>query len=161
MAEDFGLEKLKKQYEILRGKYSLPSFKELNEDFEIEKLQDKETDILSKEIRRTMVERNLSYLRFIEMFLNPANAPVFFLALVKTMDTKEKAALNEIYLKLGKFELESIKLDNEYDEKKDAEFIKHFHKDWQDVKLRFGKIMENLEKSWEKEVKKGERGYLG
>ena len=159
--EECGLEKLKKQYEILRKKYSLPSFQELNEDFDIEKLQDKETDILSREVRRVMVERNLSYLRFIEMFLNPTNAPVFFLALVKTMDVKDKAALNEIYLKLGKFELESIKLDNEYDEKKDAEFIKNFYKQWQEIKQGFGKLMENLEKSWEKEVKKGERGYLG
>ena len=161
MAKEFGLEKLKKDYEKLRKKYNLPGFKEINEDFGIEKLQDKETDTLSREIRRAMVDRNLSYLRFMEMFLNPVNAPMFFLALIKGLKDSEKKLLNDIYIKLGKFELESIALDNIYDEKKDADFIKRFFKEWQAIKEKFGKIMENLEKAWEREVEKKDRGYLG
>ena len=37
------LKELKKDYESLRKKYKLPAFSELNVDFEIEKLTDRET----------------------------------------------------------------------------------------------------------------------
>ncbi len=155
------LESLKKQYEKLRKKYSLPSFQELNKDFEIERLQEKETELLSREIRRAIVEKNTLYLKFVEMFMNPSQAPMFFLALVKTLDATERKLLNELYLELGKFEIRSIALDNEYDEKKDAEFIKKFCKEWQDIKRRFGKIMKAIEEAWERKSEKGEKGYLG
>lgn len=157
----FGLEKLKKQYEKLRKKYSLPSFEELNKDFEIEKLQEKETETLSREIRRAMAERSLAYLKFVEMFMNPSIAPMFFLALIKSVDSEDKKLLEELYTELGKFEIKEIALDNEYDEKKDAEFIKQFYGKWQEVKKKFGKLMKGIEKSWEKKSEKNDKGYLG
>jgi len=155
------LKDLKKQYEKLRKKYSLPSFQELNRDFEIEKLQERETEILSREIRRAIVEKNTLYLKFVEMFMNPSQAPMFFLALVKNLNGEEKKLLNELYLELGKFEIRSIALDNEYDEKKDAEFIKKFYKEWQEIKRKFGKVMKSIEEAWERKSEKGEKGYLG
>jgi len=158
---NMSLQELKKQYEKLKKKYNLPTFSELNEDFEIEKLQERDTDTLSREIRRAMADRNLVYLRFVEMFQNPSQAPMFFLALVKGFDLDNKQLLDELYLDLGKFELKSIGLDNEYDEKKDVEFIKKFYKEWQQVKEKFGKFLKALEKSWEKKVEKKEKGYLG
>src|SRR3989344_4145565 len=157
---NMSLQELKKQYEKLKKKYNLPTFSELNEDFEIEKLQERDTDTLSREIRRAMADRNLVYLRFVEMFQNPSQAPMFFLALVKGFDLDNKQLLDELYLDLGKFELKSIGLDNEYDEKKDVEFIKKFYKEWQQVKEKFGKFLKALEKSWEKKVEKKEKGYL-
>jgi len=155
------LKDLKKQYEKLRKKYKLPSFQELNRDFEIEKLQERETETLSREIRRAIVEKNTLYLKFVEMFMNPSNAPMFFLALVKTLNATERKLLNELYLELGKFEIRSIALDNEYNEKRDAAFIKEFYKQWQDIKEKFGKIMEAIEEAWERKSEKGEKGYLG
>jgi len=80
---------------------------------------------------------------------------------VKGFDLDNKQLLDELYLDLGKFELKSIGLDNEYDEKKDVEFIKKFYKEWQQVKEKFGKFLKALEKSWEKKVEKKEKGYLG
>ena len=46
-----GLEQLKKDYEVIRKKYNLPGFKELNEDFYIEEIAESETDILLRKIR--------------------------------------------------------------------------------------------------------------
>ena len=160
MSEDcsVSLEDLKKNYEILRKKYSLPNFNEMNRDFEIEKLQEKETETLSREIRRVMVDKNLAYLKFIEMFMNPSNAPMFFLALVKTLDSDSKKLLEELYKDLGMYEIKSIRLDNIYDEKKDAEFIKAYYKKWQDIKEKFEKIMKSVEDSWEKKRELRGRG---
>lgn len=158
---NWNLEKIKKEYEKYRKKYSLPSFEDMNKDFDIEKLQEKETDFILKEIRRAMSDRSVSYLRFVEMFQNPSQAPMFFLALVKNLDNMDKNILNELYLELGRFEIIAIGLDNDCDEKKDAEFINNFYKKWQNVKKNFGKIVDSLEKSWEVKSDKRDKGYLG
>jgi len=155
------LEKLKKKYEELKTKHNLPSFQQLNEDFEIEKLQERETDTLSREVRRCITDRIITYIRFVEMFMNPANAPMFFLALVKGLDESEKKLLHELYSELGKFEIKSISLDNEYEEARDAKFIKESFDDWQKIKSKFGKILDSFEKAWEKKSAKKDTAYLG
>lgn len=155
------LDKLRKQYENLRMKYSLPSFAEMNEDFEIEKLQEREVELLLREVRRAMIEKNLVYLRFVEMFMNPSSAPMFFLVLMKSMNNIDKKLLEDLYSKLGKSEILSLKLDNEYNEKKEAEFIKKFYKEWQDIKEKFGELLKTIEQLWDKKPVNKEKGYLG
>ncbi|MEK6820226.1 MAG: hypothetical protein AABX71_00765 [Nanoarchaeota archaeon] len=160
MAET-SLDELKKQYEWLRQRYKLPSFSEMNQDFEIEKLQEKETEILSREIRRAMIEKSLAYLRFVEMFMNPSSAPIFFFAMVKGLDTEEKKLLEELYSELGKYEVISLALDNEYNEEKELKFIKDFYNKWQEIKKKFSRILKSVEKDWEKKGEKKDKCYLG
>lgn len=155
------LENLKKQYNKLKKKYDLPSFEDVNKDFEIEKLQDRERSYLLRDIRRTMIERNLSYFKFLEMFLNPSSGPMFFMALSNHLTDEEKDKIEELYFKMGKFELDSVKLDNDDGEEKEAEFIKSFYQEWQNMKNEFGSLMDSLEKIWEREVERDEKGYLG
>ena len=71
MADDccVSLDDLKKAYERLRQKYKLPLFGEMNNDFEIEKLQERETETLSREIRRAMMDKNVAYLKFTEILI--------------------------------------------------------------------------------------------
>ena len=152
---------LKKEYEKFRKKYGLPKFKDMNQDFEIEKLQGRESEFLLREIRRCMIEKNVSYFKVIEMFMNPSNAPLIFLALIKNMNHIERKLLEELYYKLGKNEILSLKLDNQSDEKEEAKFIKRFFKEWQGIKNKFGEILTCIEKSWEKKAEKKEKGYLG
>ena len=155
------LEKLKKEYELLRKKYELPSFKEMNEEFEIEKLQEKETETLTREIRRCLAEKNIAYLRFAEMFMNPQQAPMFFFSIIKGLNGSEKKQLEELYLHLGKLEIENIALDTSYNEKNDTEFIKKFIKEWKEIKEKFELIMLAIRQSWEKKSVSKEKGYLG
>ncbi len=152
---------LRKNYEKLRKKYSLPGFEELNEDFEIEKIDNKDSLTLSREVRRKMIEKNLSYFKFLEMFLNPSSSPIFFHALISHMDSKSREKLEKLYFKLGKFELDSVGLDNNYSEDGDAKFIKNLFKEWQEIKNEFGEIINSLERVWEKEIEEKDRGYLG
>lgn len=152
---------LRENYEKLRKKYSLPDFEELNEDFEIEKIDNKDSLTLSREVRRKMIEKNLSYFKFLEMFLNPSSSPIFFHALISHMDSKSREKLEKLYFKLGKFELDSVGLDNNYSEDGDAKFIKNLFKEWQEIKNEFGEIINSLERVWEKEIEEKDRGYLG
>src|SRR3989338_7156200 len=85
-----GLEKLKREYERLEKKHKLPSFRELNEDFHIEKIAESETDILIREVRKFVGDRLANYMRFVENLLNPVNAPMFIFSFIKLMEPEDK-----------------------------------------------------------------------
>lgn len=155
------LDELKKNYEKLKLKYKLPGYVEINEDFDIEKLQENETDTLLREIRKVMMDKVIAYLRFIEGLLNPTNAPLFFFGLLKNLEANEKKLFEETYSKLGKIEIEVIEIDNIYYESKEAEFIIKLFKEWQGVKKDMSKISKILEDGWKKKTGKKDRGYLG
>ncbi len=117
------LEELKNQYNEFKEKYDLPEFVELNKIFDIEET-DVETDFLLRKIRRMVSERIVNYLRFFEIILNPSNAPMFAFKMIKKLEEKDKQKLTEIYKKLGNLEFELIKLDLNYKEENEVEFIK-------------------------------------
>jgi hypothetical protein len=142
--KDFNLERLKEEYAGFKEKYNLPEFSELNKLFDIEEVE-VETDFLLRKIRRVVSERIGAYSRFIEIILNPSNAPMFFFKLVKKLDSKDKEILGEIYEVLGDIEVATITLDLDYDEKKEAEFIgKMFHVFNDEIKEKFLKTIERL-----------------
>ncbi len=154
------LENLKKRYAELQQKHNLPSFKQLNEDFCIEKASEVEVDILIREIRRFVSDKFLNYMRFIETIMNPTNASVFIFSVIKTLGEDEKKRLNEIYKKLAKTELELIDLDITYSEEKEAEFIRTFYGLWQDVKNELLEIMDKVKENWNKEIEKVDRSFI-
>jgi hypothetical protein len=158
--EGYSRDELKQDYEKLREKHNLPSFQEMNEDFEIEKL-DYKTEFLLREIRRAIMEKCSAYVRFIEGFLNPANCPIFVMALIKGINISEKKDFEQIYLKLAKYEIESVLLDNIYNEKNEAEFVLRVLDDWKETKVKFDEIMKGMLDGLEVKGEKGEKGYLG
>ena len=155
------LDKLKRDYRILEKKYKIPSYQQLNEEFDIEKVQELETDTLLREVRKVVMDKVIAYLRFIEMLLNPSQAPMFFFALLKGLDNGDKKILEELYAKLGRLEIEVIVIDNDYSEKGEADFIKHLFNEWKGVKEDMKKISKSLRNSWDKKSERKEKSYLG
>ncbi len=142
--KDFNLERLKEEYSKFKERFNLPEFLELNKLFDIEDAET-ETDFLLRKIRRIISERISAYSRFIEIILNPSNAPLFFFKLVKKLDSNDKEILGGIYEILGDIEVATISLDLDYNEKKEAEFIdKMFHIFRDEIKEKFLKIIEKL-----------------
>ena len=160
MTEKSKLKKLKEEYSKIQEKYGLPNFSKLNEDFRIEKTAQTETDFLVREIRESMGETLENFLRFVEAILNPVNVPMFLFPIIKSLNVEEKNKLSEIYKKLSKLEIDSMKLID-YSEKKEAEFIKNSYKIWQEIKKDFLKIIEAVENKTEAKVEKSEKGYFG
>ncbi len=156
-----GLEELKRKYESLRKKYNLPEFSKLNEDFEIERVAEKETDFVMRETRKVMMDKVLAYLRFVELLISPTNAPLFFLALVKGINGEEKKIFERIYERLGIMEIDVIELDNEYSEKAEAEFVKKTHAEWQEIKKSMQSVVEGLRRGWNQTSTKKDKNYLG
>ena len=111
MAKESGLDTLKKAYAKIQKKHGLPSFEELNKDFQIEKISEGETEILVREVRKFMSEKFSNYFRFVEAILHPVNAPMFIFSIVKLITPEEKNKLTMIYKKLAEAELNLIELD--------------------------------------------------
>ncbi|OGJ15404.1 hypothetical protein A3K73_05880 [Candidatus Pacearchaeota archaeon RBG_13_36_9] len=161
MEEESLLEKLKKDYDKLRKKYNLPAFKELNEAFDIEEVAEQETECLLRQIRKHMMDKVVAYLRFIEMLLNPSNAPMFFFALVKGLTASDKRLLDNLYERLGEFEIDVIALDCKYNEKEEADFINKAVLKWKDITDDMIILSETLKRNWNQKSGKNERGYCG
>jgi len=161
MAEKWDLEQLKETYKILQEKYGLPDFDQLNTEFQIEKVAEYETDFILKEIREITTNKFLNYLRFIESILNPSNSPMFMFAIVKTLGTKERETLSEMYKKIAKIEIDLIELDLEYSETKEADSIKKYYEMWRGIKKELLEIVEVIKKNWDVKEENGKGNYLG
>jgi len=155
------LDLLKEQYKPLQNKYSLPEFKILNENFEIETLAGEETEVLLKRIRKHLTEKISAGLRALEMFLNPQNAPIFIFKVIKSFTSTDKEVLDRTYNKFAGFEIEAFGLENDYDEKKEAEFIKKVCGEWKEICEDFNRIYSSMKLSYKKESKKHDKSYFG
>ncbi len=155
------LEKLKKEYSKLETQYQLPSFDELNRDFQIEKIADIESDFLIREIRKAISEKPYTYLRFVETLINPANAPMSVLSLVKTLGTDEKEKLTEIYKKLVRNEVMLIEADVDFSEDREVKFIKETYEIWQEIKKDLMEVLSVVNKSWDNKIEGNGKGYFG
>lgn len=156
-----GLEQLKKEYEKLQKKEKLPNFNEMNEEFSIEKIAETETDMLIREIRRMIGDKCANYMRFIESLLNPVNAPIFVFQILKIISQEDKKNLSEVYKKLMQNEIKLIERDLDYNEQKEAEFVKESFSMWQGIKKDIIPIFEKIEKDKVIKPEDNNKGYFG
>jgi len=161
MNEKFDLTRLKKEYQILQERYNMPPFEKLNEDFQIEKATECETDFILKEIRKYVTDKFFNYLRFIESLLTPTDAPMFVFAIAKTLGIKEKEKLIELYKKIAKIDIDLIELDIEYSEEKEANSIKKCYEMWQEIKKEFLELIEVIKKNWDNKLEDNGKSYFG
>jgi len=155
------LEKLKKNYAVLVKKHKIPKFEDINKEFEIEKLQLKETDFLLREIRRTISDKIVAFLKFLELFMNPSSAPLFVLIALKNLQNHTKEKIEETYKVLVKQELHSVKLDVDYKEAEEVKFVKDVLKNWKSFKEDLLEICKDIDKAYTKTSEKNHKGYFG
>lgn len=161
MEREWNLDTLKKEYRIFQERYNLPSFEQLNEDFNIEKAAETEVELLLREIRRFISDKLSNYLRFIEAILNPVNVQMFVYSLVRLLEKDEKEKLTEIYKKLSKNELELIKLDLKYSEEKEVKFIRESYAMWQEIKKDLILIFQKVKENWDNKSESRSKDYFG
>ncbi len=155
------LEDLKKEYESYKEKYNLPNFTELNKVFDIEEVGI-ETEFFLRKIRRVISDRISAYLRFIEITINPSNAPLFFFKLVKRLNVSDRESLSQIYDKLSHFEIDIIALDLDYSEDNEAEFINKAYNIFRDnVKNNLLIILEKLNNDKANKTDENNSSYFG
>ena len=152
------LDELKKEYGGLEKKHKLPSFSEVNQIFDIEKI-DRESDVMLKTIRKVMVDKIMSSLGFVEMLMNPMNAPRMYYRYIKNMSEEDKKSLDNIYESFSEISTLSLEREIDYDEKGEVGLIKYVFKIWNDMRSEFRRILKNIKNPGEGEKK--DRNYFG
>lgn len=153
------LTKFKRLYEPLRKKHKLPSFEELDHNFEISAM-DQEFFSL-REIRKKLAERVDDVAGMVERMLQP-DTNLSDLCESRVLDETEKKELFALYktLMVASRRLSELLLLN--DEKLDAEFIKSFFAEWKKIKPQLLGFIKKLRESWEKETEESENApYMG
>ena len=161
MVKESDLENLKKDYKEVQKKHNLPSFEKLNEDFQIEKIAEVETDFLVREIRKFIADKFSNYLRFVETILNPTNASMFVFSIIKSIGVEEKKKLIEVYKELTKTEVRLIELDTDFSEEKEAEFIKESYEIWQEIKKDILEVIRVIKKNLGNKFEVDGKSYFG
>jgi len=161
MEKEKNLASLKAEYSELQARFGLPDFDDLNRDFSVDKIDESETDYLIRDIRMPISEKITNYLKLIEIILNPASATIFIFSMVKCLSKEDKQKLSEIYNVLSKKELEMIKLDLNFSEEKEADFVKDAFETWQKVKKELFEIIASIENKWDNKSELNDKGYFG
>mgnify|MGYP001601359019 CR=1 FL=1 len=154
------LDQIKEKYLELQKKYQLPVFEQLNEEFDTGKTEFNQDTIL-RDVRKSMVNKFFAILSFTELLLNPSNGSMFYMFLVKGVNSKEKEILNGLFDKLGDIEIDSFGLDINYSEKAEAKFISEKYKAWQEIKKELVQVLDSLKKNWGSRATKKEKTYFG
>jgi hypothetical protein len=155
------IELLKEDYFILEKKYALPSFHNLNQEFEIEDLAETETDFLLRGIRKAILEKIGFFSKFIEILVNPGEgSSLFAFSIAKTLSQEDRKKLVEIYERISKFQLDSIKRDLSYLEVEEADFIKKIYFFWEEAKKILLSTLEVINSNWDNKSKKSEKSYF-
>ncbi len=155
------LQDLKKDYSKIQKQYDLPSFDELNKDFQIEKATESETDFLIREVRKLIADKFSNYLRFIEAILNPMGVPMFIFSIIKSLGKEDKQKLTEIYKKLATIEIQLIEVDVDFVEEKEVAFVKESYELWQEVKKDLLNVVGMIKKNWNNKFESNNKGYFG
>ena len=124
-------EKEKKRIEVLLNKYKLPSFKELDDEFEISGIEKKE--FLLREIRRKITEKIELYAKLFESVLQ-IEPSLTTLNELNALSDKEKEDLYKIFRKLMIIDRSSIEISIDENDRKTAEFIKNTWNEWKALK---------------------------
>lgn len=152
---DFELE-----YADLKKQHSLPDFEQLAQDFDIEKIADKETIFLAREVRRVINEKTTAYIHLFETLINPQGPPMFVFKILKNMSDKDKEKIQEFYKALSKTQIQIMKLDTLYSEEAEIKFINETFKLWQDMKTKIHALFESFEANFEKDDTTNKRSYF-
>ncbi len=155
--DDFDFEA---EYEELKLKHNLPDFKALAEDFDIEKIADKETIFLAREVRRAINEKITAYIHLFETLINPTSPPMFVFKILKNMSEQEKEQIQEFYKVLSKTQIEIMKLDTVYLEKDEVKFINKTFKVWQEMKTKIHSLFVSFEINFENDDISKKRSYF-
>ena len=159
--DECSLKKVKEEYKKLEKKYDLPSFSDLNKDFNVERTAEVETDFLLREMRRFISDKVSNYLRFVESLLNPQAGSLFIFSIIKTLNMDDKKLLEKVYKEIIEIEIKIIEVDVEYNEEKEAEFIKETYRKWQAIKKDILEIHGIIRDRLGSKFEANNKGYFG
>ena len=155
---------VKKEYESLRKKYDLPDYDKLDNEFEFLYIGEiKEIRFPLRFIRRRINDKIALICNMVQTLLQPNPGSIINLQESSFLSKEDKLRYTQLLKDLMETERTSLRLDFDFDERKDANFIKEAFKKWNEYKQEIVKLTDKLIEGWKKlEIKKEQKDrYFG
>ena len=155
-------EKVKESYEILRKKYGLPSFEDLNHEFEIASLKQLErNDFILRVIRRRITDKLAMFCNILQSLMLPNTGSAINMHEIKAFGDDDRFTIEKLLAELMFLERSSLILDINSSEKNEVEFLKTAWSNWKRFSGEMLKIAEKMRSGWKLEEKEDKSHYFG
>jgi hypothetical protein len=151
---------IKEKYNQLKKKYSLPSYDDLNQEFNLEDIN-AESELVLQNVRRKIYEKIDYYAELIESVLQPESSLANMYEAHYTEDDEKNKAYSIFkrllyILRYSKL----VALDN--NEEENAKFINEVHSEWNSTKKDIKYLIKRLLEIWkiESDIKE-DLSYMG
>lgn len=141
-------------------KYTLPSFEKLEENFELDKLTDRNQKFILQNIRRIMLEKFGSYSQLFEAVLNSGSSSRIIYKISSKINDEKRKKIKNLVDELIILQFNSIKLETDYNEEKEAMFLNDAFKKWEKIKKEISRLFEEIDISSEEIKDVNESNYL-
>jgi hypothetical protein len=150
---------VRSKYKEHEGKFNLPNFEKINNDFEVDKIE-RDSEAFLRAVRKVMMEKIVNSMSFVDMLLNPVNAPRMYYSYIKNMSLQDKEDIEKIYSVLADLSVASLALEIDTGDEKEAKLIKETYEKWSEIKPLFRKVIGHMMEPLENNTKK-EKSYFG
>ena len=107
-----------------------------------------------------MMEKIVNSLGFLEMLMNPMNAPRMYINFVNNVSQEDKKRMDKMYSDLGDISVLALSREIDYDERGEAVLVKKISDAWFSLKKDFREILNKIGQPNNNTVKR-ERSYFG
>ena len=152
---------IKEGYDKLRKKYNLPDFDKLDNEFEISNIKDFDKKFILRIIRRMINDKIIAFCNLLEGVVLPNPTSMIGLHENSFFDDEKKKSISNFLSDLMKLERESLVLDIDFSDDKDAEFINSVFDKWVGIKGFMCEVAKDMSLGWEKEEKRMNEHYFG
>ena len=150
---------IKEEYSLIKKKYSLPDFKEIDSEFEISSIE--KPAFLVKRICEKINERIDGFSAVFEELLQ-SEGSIKIMHELRYMDEEDKKEMYAMYKKLMVLNRDFLLAELSEDEQLQAGFVNKAYLIWKESKPTIAALIKKLKESWELETKNEEElGYLG
>jgi hypothetical protein len=142
---------VKKKYMLLQEKYALPDYKLVNKELELSALDSHR--FLLRQIRKRIHHRIEDFSEILEDLLMP-DSSISQMHEYRFFSDRAKNKIYLLYRKLMHLDRHAMELQIIGDGERDAEYIKSFFSELEDIKSEMLNIAKTMKNSWKRDIDK-------
>ena len=156
------IEDLKKRYNEIAKKKNLPSWEELDSEYELGHIGPiMEVSFPLRFVRRRIGDRFAWAANFLQGLLQPNPSSVVSMQESKFFTELDRKKVVELLKGLMHLERINLSLDIANNDEDSVKWIKDAHKKWVESKKDLTNLTEKMKTGWKEEVKAGKGAYFG
>ena len=150
------LKDLPKAYETLHKKYTLPTYADLNNEFELLYISATlaSLDFPLRFIRRRVADRLANAVGYLQSILQPNPGSFVLMRESSFFSNEEKQKIGDLLQQMITLERTSFVLDLQGNEQQDAKYIQETFKQWLVLKKTYASFVTKLPERWKQQEEK-------